>query len=233
MGATAEPCSGPVRSTGRRPPGSAVFLLATLLAAVLAAAILPVVRRVVAGGYGSRTWAVVPVAVVVAAVLEWAVSRVVEPSSAVVVGFTAVAVVLAMQLVIDLETHRLPRQISYAGLLVLAATVLLADGGRDRIVSSVVGALVMTAITVGFVALTRGSLGIGDVHLSPLLGALAGWFGFLTAIAIAWVVTAVVGGVVVALGLALRRLDRTDHVPYGPFLVLGTLASCVISAVAR
>ena len=210
-----------------------MLLLTILLAAVLAAAIIPVLRRIVAGDVRTPVWSVVPVAVVFAAVLEWAVSRVVDPTVVAIVGFTVVAVVLAMQSVIDLATHRLPRELSYAGLPVLAVAMVFSGGEQGRIIGSVLGALAMTAITIGLVALTRGSLGMGDVHLSPLLGALAGWFGFLVAIAIAWVVTAIAGGIVVALGLALRRLDRSDHVPYGPFLVFGTLASCVLSAIVR
>ena len=47
-----------------------------------------------------------------------------------------------------------------------------------------------------------------------------------------WIVTALSGGVVVAVGLAVGRLDRSDHVPYGPFMVFGSMVAVLIGAVA-
>ena len=39
----------------------------------------------------------------------------------------------------------------------------------------------------------------------------------------AWGLTAVSAGVVVAVLLLARRVDRSSHIPYGPFMVAGTL----------
>lgn len=210
-----------------------MHLLTILLAAVLAAVAVPVVRGLMPEGGRARPWTVGLLAVPIAAILGWSAGRVADLSIPSAIGLALVAVALAVQFVVDLSTHRLPREVSYAGLVAFAVTVPFAGADSVRLVHAVIGALVMTSITLGLVLLTRGSMGVGDVHLSPLLGALAGWFGFLAAIGVAWVVTAITGGVVVAAGLALGRLDRGTHVPYGPFLIVGALAACVVSAVGQ
>lgn len=210
-----------------------MLLLAISLATVLAAAVLPVLRGLVAADRSALVWPVVPLSAIVAVMLQWSASELVTMSIMPTIGLAVVAVVLTAQFAIDLLTHRLPRELSYAGLVVFALTIPFADAPTGRLIGALVGALVMTAIALAIVAATRGSLGLGDVHFCPLLGALLGWFGFLVAVAFAWVATAFLGGVVVAIGLATRRLRRSDHVPYGPFLVLGTVLSCVAIAVVH
>ena len=82
------------------------------------------------------------------------------------------------------------------------------------------------AISLGLMALiyvaSRGGMGDGDVRLAPLLGMYLGYlnpglapvglfFGFA--------IGAIVGmGIIVA-----RRGDRKTMVPFGPFLVAGTI----------
>jgi leader peptidase (prepilin peptidase)/N-methyltransferase len=71
-------------------------------------------------------------------------------------------------------------------------------------------------------ALSRGGLGNGDVALAPFLG----WF--LGAVSVAHVFVAVVmsfviAGFVVGVALALRRVRRSTHVPFGPFLAAASL----------
>jgi leader peptidase (prepilin peptidase)/N-methyltransferase len=126
---------------------------------------------------------------------------------------------------IDLHEQRLPREISYttaavgAPLLVVAALV---ERQPERIWMAALGA----AISLGLMALiyvaSRGGMGDGDVRLAPLLGMYLGYlnpglapvglfFGFA--------IGAIVGmGIIVA-----RRGDRKTMVPFGPFLVAGTI----------
>jgi prepilin peptidase CpaA len=60
-----------------------------------------------------------------------------------------------------------------------------------------------------------GGLGGGDVKLMAAFGALLGPMGILTAA----VLTCVIGGLMAAVSLALRR--RRKAIPYGPAIVLG------------
>lgn len=182
-------------------------------------------------GVRSHRAVVVGAAAVVALVLVWSAGSVAGPSWPGALGWGVIAGVLCVQVAIDLATRTLPRQISYAGLLVggplLALAPVVPGGGVGAMAA---GALAMTAITAVVAWAGRGALGIGDVHLSPLLGAGLGWFDPWLVVA-AWVLTAVVGGVVIGGMLAWRRIDRRSRVAYGPFMVAGTLAAIVVSVV--
>jgi prepilin signal peptidase PulO-like enzyme (type II secretory pathway) len=129
------------------------------------------------------------------------------------------------QTVVDASTRRLPIRISHlTALMLVAATILDAP---SRTVSIAAGAVAMTAITLALTRLTRGSLGRGDVHFSPMLGVMIGWSSpwpdLLSALIMMWLITTVTAALVTLGGLALRRLDRGSTIPYGPFMALGTL----------
>ena len=129
------------------------------------------------------------------------------------------------QTVVDASTRRLPLRISHLTALMLAAATIL--DAPSRTVSIAAGAVAMTAITLALTRLTRGSLGRGDVHFSPMLGVMIGWSSpwpdLLSALIMMWLVTTVTAALVTLGGLALRRLDRGSTIPYGPFMALGTL----------
>ena len=119
-------------------------------------------------------------------------------------------------------------------------------------VAGVIGGVSMAAVGLFVARLTRGSLGRGDVHFGLPLGALIGWWtsrvtgvGAATGVegpdagtvdvglnvvrnvVTAWGLTAVSAGVVVMALLLARRVDRSSHIPYGPFMVAGTLLALV------
>ena len=78
-------------------------------------------------------------------------------------------------------------------------------------------------VGVGFFALAAGSrgraMGGGDIKLAAAMGLLLGIKGVLVALLVAFNVAAVVGLTLIV----LRRRGRHDQIPFGPFLVLGTI----------
>lgn len=209
-----------------------MHLLAIVLAALAAAAAIPLVLGLAPALGRTRAACVVPLAAALGGVLVWASARIVTLGVALAIGLAVVAAVLAVQFVIDLAVHRLPREISYVGLVAFVLALPFTPTGSDRRwLGALVGLVLMTAITGALVVVTRGSLGIGDLHLSPLLGAVIGFFAPVL-VAVAWAVTAFVGGIVVAIGLMTRRLERSQHVPYGPFMIIGACSAIVVGAMA-
>lgn len=160
------------------------------------------------------------------------------PLPAIVIGVGVAGMI--SQTMTDLCVHRLPLRVSHltaAAILVLA----LLDSVNDA-VAVVVGSVSMSAVGLVIARLTRRSLGRGDVHLGLPLGALIGWWtrtiagadvrtdartdmlwDVLGNVVIAWALTAVSAGVIVTALLLTRRIDRSSHIPYGPFMVAGTL----------
>lgn len=138
----------------------------------------------------------------------------------------AVAVsALLVQSVIDLCTHRLPRQISYVALAVVTAVLALAAIDRDdvsRTVGSFVGAVVLTAVLGALRVLSRGGMGDGDVRLAPLLGVVLGWWD-PALVVVMLVVASGCGAVVGLIVMAISGAGRNTPIPFGPFLALGTI----------
>ena len=124
---------------------------------------------------------------------------------------------------IDLEHHRLPFGITGSA---AAATVpfLVADValyGADDVLVAVSSTGVWLLVYGGVWFLTAGrGMGLGDVALAPLLGLTLGWLGWgasLTGLLGGFVLGALVGLLLMAVGRAGRR----SRVPHGPFMLAG------------
>lgn len=204
--------------------------LGMILSAVLGLALTPVTARVVARSQARFRWIPIPLSVGLFVVLWVSAERLLELRPLFVVGLASVAAVLATHVVIDLCVRRLLRELSYAGLAAFVVCAVFTDPMDASGPSGmVVGLVTMTAIAALLVMVSRGALGLGDLHLSPLLGALIGWFA-PSAVLLAWMITAITGALVTTTGLATRRLSRGSMIPYGPFMVLGAVASVVVIA---
>ncbi|MEY3494589.1 MAG: hypothetical protein RL413_2007 [Actinomycetota bacterium] len=143
-------------------------------------------------------------------------------------GFGATVVPLGALFAIDVSTHRLPRQISLVTAVPVVILLVIGDGPGGRW-SVVMAAMVNVLIALVLRTLTRGSLGMGDVMIAPLLGAIVGWFGPLSVVAL-WLVASVLGALWSVVLVSTRRRSRRDHIAYGPFLIVGTLVAVLGSA---
>lgn len=143
------------------------------------------------------------------------------------VGLGATVPPVGLLAAIDVVTRQLPRVISYSTFVVVLPLLLLdPNSAGDGRWSAVFGAGLMLAITAAVRFAGRGSLGRGDLHFSPLLGAVAGWFGARLVIS-AWLAAAILGGFAAMLLLIFGR-DRRTRFAYGPFLLLGLCVALVM-----
>lgn len=140
-------------------------------------------------------------------------------------GWATAAIPLAF---IDLAVHRLPDRFTLpaAGWVLgwLGVAALTGDAGgawlRSLAAAAVCG-LGFATITLLFGA--RG-FGLGDAKLAVSIGALLGWLGW-TALVAGLLLAFLASGVVALALLATKRVNRQDSLPFGPFLVLGTLGA--------
>lgn len=139
------------------------------------------------------------------------------------------AATIVVQVTIDLRTRTLPRRLSHAGLLVMVVAVAFGGSGDD-LARVLLGALLMTSITAVLLVLSRGSLGLGDLHFSPLLGAAIGWYA-PSLVMVAWVLSSLSAALILLVLLSTGRVTRRTRIPYGPFLAFGTTAAICIGAV--
>ena len=135
---------------------------------------------------------------------------------------TAAGVDLAL---IDLEHGRLPFSITGVAAVLVVLTLALGWWGGDvEALTVLVSAGIWLAVYGGIWFFTGGrGMGLGDVALAPLLGAVLGALGLgasVVGLAAGFMLGAVVGVVLLATGRARRGV----RIPHGPFMLLG--AAC-------
>jgi leader peptidase (prepilin peptidase)/N-methyltransferase len=153
-----------------------------------------------------------------------------EDMRAAIPAYCILMSVLLAQTWIDLKTKRLPREITYTGVVLGAIALTIAAVVLDepeRIWMMALGAVIALAMMWVIYAVSRGGMGDGDVRLAPLLGLYLGWLNpgiVLPGLFFGFVAGAVVGVVM----MALDRAGRRTTVPFGPFLALGTVVAIFV-----
>ncbi|MEV7329740.1 A24 family peptidase [Micromonospora sp. NPDC093244] len=134
--------------------------------------------------------------------------------------------------IVDLAVHRLPDRLTLPAatgtwlLLGLAALGDAAPGPWLRAVTA--GTVLALLFATSTLLLGRRGFGLGDAKLALSVGALLGWYGWpvlLLGILLAFALSALVS---VGL-LAARRARWSSHLPFGPFLLLGTTATLLLA----
>ncbi|GLZ09937.1 hypothetical protein Acsp04_01720 [Actinomadura sp. NBRC 104425] len=149
------------------------------------------------------------------------------------VAFAYLACVGTVLGTVDIALRRLPDPLtlpSYPiGAALLGAAAPFTDDGGDRFVDALIGCGVLWGLfALQWVVLPR-ALGLGDVKMSGVIGLYLGWlgsdawmFGFLAMF--------VFGGLYSIALIVLRRAARGATIPFGPFMLLGTLAGVLVHA---
>jgi leader peptidase (prepilin peptidase)/N-methyltransferase len=121
----------------------------------------------------------------------------------------------------DLEQRRLPHILLDP--LIVAAVAFVPFNPAVTPLDALIGA----GVAVGFMGLVglliRAGVAMGDLYLVAPLGLLLGWEGVLPAIFVAALLSAAAS---LAL-LATRRVGLKSYIPFGPFLVAGTVITLV------
>ncbi len=124
--------------------------------------------------------------------------------------------------VIDFHHYIIPDSISLSGLVIGIAVSFIPGGITPQV--SLLGVLAGggTLFCIGlfgeYIMRKKDSMGGGDIKLLAFLGAVFGWKIALLAI----VFGALLGSIIGVLLILLRILERDKHIPFGPFLAIGT-----------
>jgi len=135
------------------------------------------------------------------------------------------ASVLIALLAIDYEHYILPDELTLGGLVVgLAGAAVTPPALPERMAGAVIGAAIPLAIAVGY-RRWRGQdgLGMGDVKMLAMMGAVSGWAHMLLSLTLATFTGAAVGVLLIAVeGTSLQR-----PLPFGTFLSVAGLVSLI------
>jgi len=134
--------------------------------------------------------------------------------------YLLVTYALIVIFVSDLKYQIIPDQIIYPAILLTA--LFLISQYPNILISYLLVGLGTAGFFLLLYLLTRGKgMGLGDVKLALLMGLLLGWPKILIALYFAFLTGAFVGVILILLG----KKKFGQHIPFGPFLVGGTLIS--------
>ncbi|MCW6003120.1 A24 family peptidase [Micromonospora sp. CPCC 205371] len=161
------------------------------------------------------------------ALLAWRVSA---PLPFAALCWAAVfGVVLAF---VDVVVHRLPDRLTLpaaGGTAVLLGLSAALEGEPGRYGVALASGLGLAAFYLVLALIAPAGMGLGDVKLALCVGLAAGWFGWPVTVMAAMAGFLLAGLYAVVL-LVTGKVGRKDHIPHGPFMLLGALVAIVLAA---
>jgi len=142
--------------------------------------------------------------------------------------FGAWAVVLVLLLATDLDQRLLPDVLTLplipiaAGIGLAGWNPLVADGMLWPAIGAIAFPLALFLLSIPF---GPGAIGVGDLKLLVSVGLMAGPIRTFNGL----LVGAMISGVVILVLIVARRITRRSYIPYGPFLILGTLWAVLVT----
>jgi leader peptidase (prepilin peptidase)/N-methyltransferase len=124
----------------------------------------------------------------------------------------------------DIAVHRLPNSLTYAGFLAgISASIIISIGEQSvaPFRNSLLLAFISSLCFLGLNLLSRGGMGMGDVKLAAMLGALLGPFGSSSVLA-GFIFAFFLGAIIGLLLLVFKKATRKTLIPFGPYMLLGS-----------
>lgn len=174
------------------------------------------------------TWQRRPVVTGALAGIGGAIAVILVPTLVLAPAWVALAWIAAPIVRTDLARHRIPDVLNGAA-CAAGAVLLLVPWDPAAYGRGWLGALTATAVLLVLALIGPSGLGMGDVKLAPALGLYLGYLGWEALLV--GIIAGFVLGALAALGLLARAaMGRTPMaealrraLPFGPFLLLGTL----------
>jgi leader peptidase (prepilin peptidase)/N-methyltransferase len=145
-------------------------------------------------------------------------------------GFLLFGWLLLVVAVIDLHTRRIPNRLTYPltpALFVLLTLAAVLDGTPWLAVRSALAGLAAFTLLLVLALINPRGMGMGDVKLAGFIGLGLGYLGW-DHLWLGLFLGFFGGGVIAGLLLVFRLRTRKDHIPFGPWLALGALASLLL-----
>lgn len=146
-------------------------------------------------------------------------------------AWLAVALIGAVLAFVDLAHHRLPDRL--VGPLYLVVMLLLlipsvTSGDWAAYLRALLGAVAMFVAYFLLALIYPAGMGMGDVKLAGALGLALGYLGWAYVI-VGFLAAFFLGSFVGLALLALRRVDRKTPIPFGPFMIVGSVLAVVLT----
>lgn len=161
----------------------------------------------------------------VLAVLSGGVAHFLYKNTVAYVDFAKITLVYLAGLsamVIDLRYHRIPNMISLIllagrGITIAYEFLYLKEAAMSRLVSSLLGLVVLFVVLFGLSKLIHNGIGLGDVKLLSAIGFMGGIYAVCSIL-----VLGLLSSCVISIGLvAFKQKKMKDSIPFAPFIFVG------------
>ena len=138
--------------------------------------------------------------------------------------------VIAPAAAVDFRFERIPNLLILTGIS-LRAVLLIAEGFSEPaqilgiLKDALIGALVIGLFFGVIGVVFKGSIGMGDLKLFIVMGLFQGLWGAVTSVFFSLAVSFVAAIVL----LISRRKKRSDSIPFGPCILIGTWAAVLLT----
>lgn len=142
-------------------------------------------------------------------------------------AFLLFAWMLVVVAVIDARTRRIPNRLTYPltpALLVLFVLAGLLAGSPQTALRALLGGLAAFGALLALALISPRGMGMGDVKLGASIGIALGYVGW-GHVVLGLATGFFLGGVIAVALIVLRVRGRRDHIPFGPYLAAGALAT--------
>jgi len=173
--------------------------------------------------WGTRRLA--PAAVPVAVILLVIPASIAGADPTLVLWLGVFGVLIGQAVSVDLRERRIPNALTYSG--TLGVTAVAGLSGAEALASAVAGAALATILTGVAWWLGRGSLGLGDVKFSAMVGGFVGAPGVAPSLLFGTGI-----GAILAVGVLATGRGRRATFAYGPALAAGVVISLYVTSFA-
>ncbi len=134
--------------------------------------------------------------------------------------------------VTDIKEHKLPNSLTSAGFIAgLGVSIVLGikENSFSPLIYSLSVALLAGSAFLLLNLASRGGMGMGDVKLAIMLGALIAPFSW-PVLVMGFFVAFILGGVCGLILLVSKKANRKTLIPFGPYLLVGAWVSLFFGA---
>ena len=148
------------------------------------------------------------------------------------ISLLALATLTVPLVVTDIKEHRLPNSLTSAGFIAgVGVSVISAikESSYGPLIHTLSVALLAGCAFLLLNLFSRGGMGMGDVKLAIMLGALIAPFGWQV-LAMGFIVAFILGGICGLILLVIKKANRKTLIPFGPYLLVGAWLSLFFGA---
>lgn len=132
-------------------------------------------------------------------------------------------------MVIDLRYHRIPNVISLIllagrGITIAYEFLFLKEAAMSRLVSSLLGLVILFIVLFGLSKLIHNGIGLGDVKLLSAIGFMGGIYAVCSILLLS-----LLSSCLISIGLiASKQKKIKDYIPFAPFIFAGIVLTIIL-----